>query len=396
MNLLKFSTLRRQRSKSLVRSRAQHWRDALRSAIDCDHIDRGLAIRRAAVRMAVVEGRAMKLRRVRRIGLFVFALLMYVVPYALSVRMASPLLKELGVESFGMTDMLAMLFTCLLSTFVIISPVYLPESFINALELDGWVLAWIASLALVGAGVGWALIETETGIALGLLESVGMLALVVIWGLINGRILHRIENRYPELVLIRELVSALNGTRHTRQWLELQARRETAMHLHTAARIVRKSLWRRMETGDASTRFWLKEMCEHVSQNLKALERAVVWPMGDTRDFVARELRRLNTCIVTGNWTALTAITYPQYIPPAARLHVRTLLPHIFFAAAPLLMLMLLSTTETKFPAGIAEYIALGAYAWAVIGILTAFDPLVEKRLSAIRTTLSLFKAKPE
>jgi hypothetical protein len=389
--LSQWPVARRHRRMAQLRRAAKRRRADFLDVLVADDGHARLAVRRQAVRRAA--GRFVTKRQFQILlrCLSVCCLMILALPLILMTDFMLPILQVFQVSRFDAQDMnnyFIALGVCFMVSAV--PSVLLSERFLMLGSMWG-VFSPFLLIAL-----GFPLVGTHPEVVLGSVASFAMMILATLVAVISDWIDSLQEAEFVDTLLLDSLIAAALVIHRARNWLDLVERRKAAENLERAGFLASRGLSRLLKLDNAETTQWLRERGDALAGTLNGLARAVLWPQSDTREYVFLELRRIASCILRGNWTEAENPNLSNLARPGRAAQFKAMLLQLFFGLLPLLALGCLRLIEIPLPSPIESSIALGAYLWAVVSLLVVLDPLLEKRLSTIRSAVHLLKGKSE
>jgi hypothetical protein len=188
-----------------------------------------------------------------------------------------------------------------------------------------------------------------------------------------------------QLLIARRLLSP-----HDRTLAEIRSRAAVVRELEAAAAHITTVWPRQVRPMSVANKEWFFAQCRNVASYFAAVEREILWT--NTYHVEARDsLDTLIRTFVEGTVNELSFAPQPDVSMPARYLYAERIKSFII-SIVPLGTLYMLHLATLPIPSVVLPWLTLVAYTWALIGLLTIVDPLLERRIALSRGLLDLFK----
>jgi hypothetical protein len=230
------------------------------------------------------------------------------------------------------------------------------------------------------------MIEGITGF-LGYIAFIGIASLTALP--IQIALKRRTNTKYPDSVLVHGLqdIAYLLRTR-PEAWNDLEFKRRLMSELETSASCI-QYLPRRLKSGDAFTDVWIRERSTQIAAAIRSLKQWIVTPMWNTYDRLCSHVTDSFLQAVDGNWDGLERIDPPKLSQRQFYARVGGIVGGVLLSALPLVGLFVLQKSQFKLEGATADYAKLMTIGWAVVSLLSTFDPTFNAKLSAVKEIAS-------
>jgi hypothetical protein len=148
---------------------------------------------------------------------------------------------------------------------------------------------------------------------------------------------------------------------------------------------IERDLPRRLRTRDATIDSWLRERVRQIAAVFRSLKQWVSTPKPDTRGKFVEEIAHRLVCAASGDWDGLSKPAPEKLSAPQLRSRVLIVGRVLLAGALPGLVLWLLYQTRLAPHGDVAQYASVGVFIWAVVSVLSAFDPDFSTKASTVK-----------
>ena len=131
-----------------------------------------------------------------------------------------------------------------------------------------------------------------------------------------------------------------------------------------------------------------------IAEYFRDLKKWVTMPRHDTREQFIGRLAHATVSLADGAWDAIPTAETPASTPRRRLQQAAQILRGIVVSALPLAALFGLNTLGVTIPVAFAQYVYLGAFLWAAIGLIALLDPLYSAKLEALKNVVQLVSGK--
>lgn len=391
------------RAETLRRARASYFSD--RSLLNLDESDRiAPAAFRIRLRRLRVQVCALQLRMERLQALFLgstLAILVIGTAAAFTLKLNS----HLGFGAFwlafvatiaiqvGLLALIERIFSSLLSSLVAIA---IPAGFI--------ALAWQLSQGLPASSIERLMFsDVETfhdgfvsGILLAGVVILPLIGSVVLWELFAILQQRYDTRRYSDALALDALMSVLNDLHlPEHRFADSAVRRRAAYHLEFATRVIELDLRRAARISDVAIDEAAVVRIRQITRWMHMQQLSLTLPDVDNLFELRRMVRAAVSAVCTGRFGALPLKVIELNDTGGGGHWARTSLAYLrslLVALIPLGSVIALDRAGILAKDVAGRTIVTAAAVWAIIGVLSAFDPLLPTRVQATKDIMSIFK----
>jgi hypothetical protein len=197
---------------------------------------------------------------------------------------------------------------------------------------------------------------------------------------------------YPDAVLVTGLVEILSMVeRESTKWTDLDFKRQLMSKIEAIALCIERDLPRRLRTRDVTLDAWLRDRVRQIAAVFRSLKQWVSTPKPDTRGKFVEEIAHRLVCAASGDRDGLSKPDPVQLSAPQLRSRVLVVGRVLLAGALPGLVLWLLHQTRFAPHGDVAQYASVGVFIWAVVSVLSAFDPDFSTKASTVKEMAKTF-----
>jgi hypothetical protein len=197
----------------------------------------------------------------------------------------------------------------------------------------------------------------------------------------------------PDSLLVGRCLYFLNALqREKREWHRLPWRRDMSLRLESLAEIVEGCGKQAARAGDPDSAVWIMGSYRGLATNIRAKKKWLMVPKSDTQpqlvSWAALFLYRLGIA----DWDAMDR-DEPQSLNAVERtkILVKRIAGLAASVAVPVVLFLLVQRSPTPISSPVKDYVVALLWLWALVAILSAIDPLYEKRFESFRSAVQIF-----
>jgi hypothetical protein len=206
---------------------------------------------------------------------------------------------------------------------------------------------------------------------------------------------YRALRRHMDAVLLRRLLRMLDSVDHRRvDWDDLPFKAHLIRELDVIATVILRDLPNQYRMSDDGFNQWISARARGIAAYFRDLKKWVTMPRHDTREQFIGRLADATMSLADGAWDAIPTAETPVPTPRHCLQQAAQILRGIVVSALPPAALLALNAFGVTIPAAFAQYLYLGAFLWAAIGLVSLLDSLYGAKFEALKNVVQLVPGK--
>ncbi|MBI5953695.1 MAG: hypothetical protein HY865_18735 [Chloroflexi bacterium] len=223
-----------------------------------------------------------------------------------------------------------------------------------------------------------------TGFALNVIVSESWSLLLNFWKM------RQKKSRYPDSVIIDGLLNILYTVeKFPQKWDNLITKKYILNTLDEIGSATSKDLPKTLQTAHTATNIWTSQTYEQIAASFYSLQKWVITPKKDTREFLISRIAKDLTLTALGNWDQLEK-NEPSKVSRTQRIHqIANIFRTLLIAVLPLSVLYVIQIS-IDLQGDLLNYSKIGGFIWAVVTLLNLLDPSLNKKIVLIKDLFGL------
>jgi hypothetical protein len=195
------------------------------------------------------------------------------------------------------------------------------------------------------------------------------------------------RKRYSDLKIIDNLLLIMvNVENNPTKWTRPDFRKNLLQELEETARFFENDLFYRLQSGSVITDSWTRDRMSSIAAAVRELQKWMITPKLDTREYFLGRISKLFVDFVEGNWDSLPQAE-PERLQSSRRwqLYVAKLLRVLVTGLSPLLIFCGIQRTTIAFTGPIVDYVTVWVFMWAILSFFTEIEPRSIEKMKVIK-----------